>query len=90
MTEINALSTQVFPISNVAGTGTPTIGAVIMTGSNLQTIAADRISNIWLASTVVADEGVTNAIYVITKDTTTVTPVTGYTLAAGAKALNGA
>ena len=82
---------QVFPISNVASPGTPTIGTVINlgAGSNLQTIAADRTSNIWLASTNVTDTGVINSVFVIAKDTNTVTTVDGLAFASGASGLNG-
>ena len=75
---------QVFPITNAAGTGTPTIGAVIPAGSNLRAVGADRTSNIWLAGSTPA-----TAVYVIAKGSTTVTTVTGLTYAAGAQALTG-
>ena len=78
-----------FPITNAAGTSTPTLGAVIPVGSNLQAIAADRVSNIWVAGSTVTDTTITPNVYVITKGTSTVTAVTGLTLASGAQILTG-
>ena len=84
-------SLQIFPISNAANAGTPTLGTVINlgAGSNLQTIAADRTSNIWLASINVTRTSVVNNVFVIAKNSNTVTLATGPIYAAGASGLNG-
>lgn len=85
----NAVSTQVFPITDAAGTGTPTVGAVIQIGSNLRAIAADRSSNIWVAGSTVADTVTTNDVYVIARGANTVATAAGLTYAAGATELTG-
>ena len=78
----------VFPITNSA---TPTVGAVIALGTaqgNIQAIAADRTSNIWLAAAVIFDSASTNSVYTIAYGSATATPMT-VTLAAGAQILSG-
>lgn len=75
-------------IANAAGTGTPTLGSIISIGSNLQAIAADRTSNIWVSSVVVTDTGTTNTLYVVAG--TTVSTVTGLTFDTGYQLLSGA
>ena len=74
-------------ITNIAGAGAPTLGAIISLGSNLQAIGADRISKIWVSSVVVSDTGTTNTVYVIAG--TTPTTVTGLTHATGFQLLSG-
>jgi hypothetical protein len=81
-------SAQVFPITNGA---TPTVGAVIPIGTskgNLQAIAADRTSNIWLAGSSYTGTVASNDVYFIASGTATVSPVT-VTLAEGATILTG-
>lgn len=80
---------QVFPITNAAGTDIPTLGAVIPTGRNLQAIAADRTSNIWVVGTTITDTEMTTQVYVINKGETTVNEVTGLTYASGFNLLSG-
>lgn len=80
---------QVFPITNAAGTGIPTLGAVIPTGRNIQSIAADRKSNIWIVGATITDIDMTTQVYVVNKGESTAAEVTGLTYATGFNLLSG-
>ena len=67
------------PVTNAAGTGTPTIGAVIPTGSYITSIAADRTSDVWVST-----EG--SPVYIIANGTSTATVVSGIVYRAGVPA----
>ena len=80
---------QVFPIVNAAGAGTPTLGAVIKVGSNLQAIAADRASNIWVVGSTFNDTASVTNIHIIKKGSSTASSVTGLTYTLDARTLGG-
>ena len=82
---------QVFPITNGAGTATPTLGSVITVGSYIQAIGADFSGDVWVAGSTISDDTVTNNVYVISNvnSVSTVRNVTGLTYAAGAGTFSG-
>ena len=79
---------QVFPIINGAGIATPILGTPIPVGSNLQTIAADRMSNIWVAGSTITGDAMGNNVYIIVKGAQTASTIS-LTLGSASLSLSG-
>ena len=60
------------PVTNAAGTGTPTAGSVISAGSSITALGTDRISNIWVGTQ-------SSSVYVISDGSSTAKSVSGLT-----------
>ena len=69
---------QVVPVTNAIGSGSPTIGAVIPTGSFVQSLGTDSGGNIWASAPSFTDTQVKpNSVYVIPKGASAARAVAG-------------
>lgn len=65
-------------------TGVPRVGAVISTGSFVQTLGTDRSGSIWVSAPSFSDTAVEpNGVYVIAKGASTATAVAGLSFLGG-------
>lgn len=75
---------QVVQVKNAVASATPSVGAVIRTGSLIQSLGTDSAGNVWVSAPTISDFSIEpNPIYVIKNGASSATAVVGLSFLGG-------